>query len=263
MDRFIANEPLVSSLSVSNGQNTSQKGGLFTLFSIILLIIILMLALGGIFYTYKNSKNIKKIINDYESRIINISNDIYSIKKKFNDNSSLFKEIINKNDSHKSNIINMDIENRLKNIEKHISNNQVSLKNENSGSFTDRDNDRPNDTRGYTDDPVALFNSWAANPKNTLPSSFRYLVEEPKLRINQTFSETDTDTETKWIINKFGIKKYIFPNPNFFNLFTETSLYKIDAKLLKPKGQNRIKIVKPCLAEDSGFISYPGVLDFL
>jgi len=114
------------------------------------------------------------------------------------------------------------------------------------------------------DDTLPLFNTWAANPQLKLPSKFYYIDTkgEPKTRSTQVFRITNSPT--KWIMNEGGIKKYLFPNPIFFDMATDIgTIYKMEGGSLKPEGQNRIKIIKPCEIKDSGYIEYKGELRIL
>jgi len=118
-------------------------------------------------------------------------------------------------------------------------------------------------TRSGSNDPIDLFNIWAKNPGSRLPSGFSYVREEPKMRASQVLTETTVDT-AKWIINKIGEKKYLFPNPNSFDPMTDISrMYAMSVDGLKPKGQNRIQVIKACEMTDSGFINFPGELVLL
>jgi len=117
-------------------------------------------------------------------------------------------------------------------------------------------------TRIRSDDIVSSFNTWAINPQLKLPSAFYYVKENPKIKTSQSLSETSKPT--KWIVNRDGTKKYLFPNPNFFNRFTDISaFYILDVNFLRAEGQNRIEITKPCEMTDSGFINFSGELDIL
>jgi uncharacterized protein YoxC len=113
-----------------------------------------------------------------------------------------------------------------------------------------------------TGDPVSDFNVWASNPVSRLPGNFYYLENDMRIRKSQPL--TTSTTETKWISNKDAGKKYLFPNPNFFDQMTDISeLYTMDLTKLRPRGQNRIIITKPCEMSDSGYINYQGELTLL
>jgi len=117
-------------------------------------------------------------------------------------------------------------------------------------------------TRSGSSNPVDLFNIWARNPQSRLPSGFSYIREEPEMRRTQVL--TDTSLETRWIVNKTGEKKYLFPNPNSFDPMTDISkFYAMSLEGLKPKGQNRVEITKACEMTDSGHINFTGELSLL
>jgi len=114
-----------------------------------------------------------------------------------------------------------------------------------------------------TNNIIRDFNNWAAHPISVIPGEFAYLVGEFRIRTNQQ-ELTETKEETKWIINRGGGKKYLLPNPNFFDQMTNISeLYKMDLSMLKEKGKNKIKVITPCEISSSGFIELPGELKFL
>jgi uncharacterized protein YjdB len=111
-------------------------------------------------------------------------------------------------------------------------------------------------------DAVDEFNVWAANPSTKLPSGFYYLSED--MRIRTIHSITESASETKWISNKNGNQKYLFPNPNFFNVNTDINeFYKMDMAMLRSKGQNKIQITTACEMSEKGYINYPGELKLL
>jgi hypothetical protein len=110
---------------------------------------------------------------------------------------------------------------------------------------------------------LSKFNTWAANPIVPLPSVFTYLAGDFRIRTaNQQI--IPTPEESKWISNREGAKKYLLPNPCFFNQMTNISeLYEMDQTMLKEKGKNKIKIVVPCEISSSGFVEFPGKLQIL
>jgi chaperonin cofactor prefoldin len=113
-----------------------------------------------------------------------------------------------------------------------------------------------------TDSVIAKFNNWAANPAGRIPSEFAFLAGDPRIRTQQQLAETTE--ETKWITNRTGGKKYLFPNPNSFNQMTNLrGLYDMDQLLLKEKGRNKIKIITPCEISASGWIEFAGELKIL
>lgn len=109
-------------------------------------------------------------------------------------------------------------------------------------------------------DPVAVFNNWAKNPSPSLPQYFTY-VKIPKLdfRTKQEFS--DTNTETDWIRNTVGEKKYLFPNPNKIDSLSGSvdKLYKV-VGIRKSLGANSVKITIACQIKEGNFIEYQGEL---
>ena len=110
--------------------------------------------------------------------------------------------------------------------------------------------------------PVDSFNAWAANPTPELPPGFTYIKEEPKMRAAQEL--TPSGTETKWITNQGGDKKYLFPNPRTFDQYTDTEMYAMDTVQLRAKGQNAARITAPCeMMAGSNFINYPGKLEIM
>jgi uncharacterized repeat protein (TIGR02543 family) len=111
--------------------------------------------------------------------------------------------------------------------------------------------------------PVSVFNNWAASPFTQLPKSFYYIEGDLRIRVAHELTESQ-NTDSKWITNRDGVKKYLFPNPNSFNQMTNIDeLYKMDMSKLKAKGQNRVKIIKPCNMTNNGFVEFPGELEIL
>ena len=107
------------------------------------------------------------------------------------------------------------------------------------------------------------FNAWAVRPAAILPSAFYYLKADMKIRTIQNIDD-ESLSPTKWITNRIGEKKFLFPNPNSLDDRTDiTSLYTYDLALLKPKGQNRIKIISPCEMMNNGFIQFAGELQLI
>jgi hypothetical protein len=117
-----------------------------------------------------------------------------------------------------------------------------------------------------SDEILAHFNSWAANPSSTLSSKlFYYLKGDVKMRTLQSqLIKNESHFPTMWIMNREGNTKFVFPNPNFFDQRTDiTMLYNYDLAQLKIKGQNRIKIIDPCKISDEGFIEFIGKLQLI
>jgi hypothetical protein len=118
-----------------------------------------------------------------------------------------------------------------------------------------------NELFDQTDTVINSFNNWASNPNSYLPGEFAYVTGDFRIRTNQEL--TETREETKWIINRSGTKTYLLPNPNSFNQMTDLDLYEMDLNMLKEKGKNKIKIIKPCEISSSGFIEFKGKLQIL
>ena len=111
---------------------------------------------------------------------------------------------------------------------------------------------------------VNAFNKWAMNSPaaTSLPGEFCFLEGEIKKRVAQTIIETGE--KTKWISNRVGSQKYIFPNPNFLEKMCDLNdLYDLDYDKVKDKGKNRVRIISPCEMMDSGVINSPGKLELL
>ena len=115
------------------------------------------------------------------------------------------------------------------------------------------------------DSALTMFNAWAANPARLLPQGFSYVSGDFNIRTQQPMPLASAPT--KWIINVTGPKKYLLPNPNLFHPNTNIGeLYKMDQTRLKPAGQNKIKIVVPCVMTDNtgpGYIEFAGELTLL
>ena len=111
-------------------------------------------------------------------------------------------------------------------------------------------------------DPVAAFNRWASNPQTALPKAFYYIEGEMKIREERVLNESKS-SDSKWITNRSGPQKYLFPNPNSFTQMTVINLlYKITGNL-KAKGENKIKITKACDMSTNGFVEFAGELEIL
>ena len=112
-------------------------------------------------------------------------------------------------------------------------------------------------------DVTEYFNSWAKNPSAPLPHETFYYIEGG-MNIRTKCEIKESTTETKWITNRSGGKKYLFPNPNTFSPMTNINeLYEMNQAKLKVRGQNKIKIVKPCEMTEDGFVNLPGKLEIL
>jgi peptidoglycan hydrolase CwlO-like protein len=109
-------------------------------------------------------------------------------------------------------------------------------------------------------DPVVVFNQWAQNPHLPLPQYFTYVTNvKLEFRTKQDFS--DTNTETDWIRNTVGEKKYLFPNPNKIDNLSGPidKLYKV-VGTRKVKGANSVKVTSACQIKEGNFIEYQGEL---
>jgi uncharacterized repeat protein (TIGR02543 family) len=156
--------------------------------------------------------------------------------------------------------ITKEVENlkeEINNIKNHVQKSESYIYNSNKHKEITRDI-----TSGNISVPDA-FNRWAASPSITLlPETFCYIEGEMGIRSPREIRESDI--ETKWITNRQGAQKYLFPNPNSFYEMTDIhNLYKMDQTKLKGKGQNKIKIVKPCEMTKDGFVPNAGELELL
>jgi len=110
-------------------------------------------------------------------------------------------------------------------------------------------------------DVTEAFNVWAGNPVGPLPDAFYYIDGEINIRTKREIKES---ADGKWISNRNGTKKYLFPNPNSFNQMTNIpELYTMDQSKLKGKGQNKIRIIIPCEMTKDGFVEFAGELELL
>lgn len=126
----------------------------------------------------------------------------------------------------------------------------------------DKDAEKRSRREEVEKDPVAVFNRWAQNPRMPLPEYFTYVaIPKPELRTKHDL--IDTDTETDWIRNTIGEKKYIFPNPNKIDRISGPvdKLYKVDGTR-KSLGVNQVKITSACEIIGN-FIEYDGKLTLL
>jgi hypothetical protein len=111
-------------------------------------------------------------------------------------------------------------------------------------------------------EPVTEFNRWAANPELELPDAFYYLEGNMQILTKQALKESG-NTNSKWIANRKGDTKYLFPNPNSFNQMTDSDLLYTIRGSTKVKGQNRINITKACKMTNEGWVAVPGELEIL
>jgi len=200
--------------------------------------------LGLIYQSLENIANedeqrstlMREILNEYETNI----KDLQEENSGFNS----FREKVN-----------LTIQDQLKEIEQLRSENAklqeiiTSLKQPQKESNTVIKSDLKN-----------AFNKWALNSLQSLPQGFSYVSGEIRRLTKQTFDLVTT--ETIWIVD--NDKRILFPNPNFLDDVTDISeFYTMNLMRLKPKGKNRIKIIKPCEIIEDGFIRFQGELELL
>lgn len=221
-----------------------------------------MTSLDEYFEQYLNRQLAQKLGADYGKicnnvdRLIKVNdNNVDEIKRLKLDISDI-KELYQK-------IINLEAEN--KNFSQIIGNQEIKNSKLQIISETATRNELLNKSNNniQNDRIITIFNEWAANPISIIPKDFAYLIGDFRIRINQQ-ELAETQEKTKWIINRGGVKKYLLPNPNFFDPMTNISeLYKMNLNMLKAKGKNKIKIITPCEISSSGFIELPGELEIL
>jgi len=115
-----------------------------------------------------------------------------------------------------------------------------------------------------SEDIVDSFNNWAREPTLSLPAAeFNYAEGELKLREKQVITKT-SNSNSLWIINKSGTKKYLFPNPNMIDQIGGTidAIYGVKGKR-RAKGQNKVCIQKACEIKEGGWIEFKGELVLL
>jgi uncharacterized coiled-coil protein SlyX len=204
------------------------------------------------------------IVKELEKKIAEQQEDIDSIKRtvqnngnqeemtaKFETVTEQIKHILEKINNIANCLDSMN--SRIKILEDNSNNIDMNMPKESNESLDDSSSN---------DKIVDGFNVWSAEPSNKLPSDFYYLCEDMRIRTIQPVIESPA--KTKWISNKNGNKKYLFPNPNLLTLNTDISeFYKMDMAKLGKIGQNRIKITIPCEMSDKGYINYPGELELL
>jgi len=111
--------------------------------------------------------------------------------------------------------------------------------------------------------PLDLFNKWAANPRARLPGGFSYVEIEGEPKVRKTLVFMSSLNPTKWIVNEGGSKKYLFPNPSFFDSTTDIGALYTMTGSMQPEGRNMIEIVSPCEITDSDIIEYKGEFKML
>jgi uncharacterized phage infection (PIP) family protein YhgE len=153
---------------------------------------------------------------------------------------------------------NRDANSKIQTLSRQVA--ELETKNKPSAGFEAKSS--PSVSSMQFDTVIKQFNSWAANPAGPLPSVFTFLEGEPRIRTLQQLMETNE--KAKWISNRSYGKKYLLPNPNFFDPMTNILMfYKMDQTMLKPKGMNKITIVTPCEMRSDGWIDFPGELKIL
>jgi len=205
-----------------------------------------------------------KQVNDRQSQFGQLVNNKLSEITQYYNNISQKILILESNSKELSQkIIDLEVEN--KRLSQRISEKESKNNKFQGASETSFRNDLLNISFNsiQNDRIIKIFNEWAAHPISIIPSEFAYLIGDFRIRTKQQ-ELSETQEETKWIINRVGEKKYLLPNPNFFDQMTNISeLYKMDLNMLKVKGKNKINIITPCEISSSGFIELPGELKFL
>ena len=105
---------------------------------------------------------------------------------------------------------------------------------------------------------IAAFNAWAVNPLVPLPAGFSFIAGDFRIRTRQQIIETPD--ESKWITNRKGSKKYLFPNPNLFNQMTASDFLYTITGTPKAQGLNKICVTKACEMTYDGFVEFTGEL---
>jgi len=204
--------------------------------------------------------NLNTYNGSFESKISVLENKYYSLSGSITKAPPVYR------DTPTSSVKDQDHEDRIFKIEQQIR--EQSGQNNKFNTEIQRiqkiiGNDSGGGNEGKPVDIVSQFNMWASNPNVKLPFAFYYINNEPKRNIAQNFNESSAGAPTKWILNRNGNIKYLFPNPNFMDDVTDISeFYLMDLTRLKPKGLNKIKIVEPCKIEDD-IIRFQGKLDLL
>ena len=225
-----------------------------------------------VFINISKNKKIKKLENIFNNELMQIREDLAQIKRSL-DTVRLTKTSVSPELDRAANLeqerekerlrIKLEEELRERERERERQRNKQAEEDRRKQEETER---IIKDMETGRKDPVEMFNTWALNPLPPLPEPyFCYLKGEPKLRKEWAMIPADASQKTNWITNKYGNKKYLFPNPNTFDQFTDiTEFYKMDLALLKSKGNNRIKITDACeMAAATGFINFSGKLELL
>jgi hypothetical protein len=206
-----------------------------------------------------------KILQDDRTKIQNEKKELMQQFEQYKrEKESQIKLLIDggKNFQKINNVLEQERNTLLKERDKLRQENYIFQQKQNIPTVMKRD-DAKLKVESIVDNPntISEFNGWASNPTNQLPSSFKYISGEIKVRSEQPLAESFS--KTRWITNRNGGKKFLFPNPQFFDEMTEIrELYTITGTL-KSKGQNKIRITKPCEIGDKGYINYPGELQVI
>ena len=198
----------------------------------------------------------------------NTSSDIKSedtglFKNQLDDIQSQLKQLANRMDLQLKDASRF--ESSLTSLQSDIADNRQKIKDMNAAVSSiriDMDRDKEKHTRKeeVETDPVRAFNNWAQNSRQPLPQYYTYVaILKLEFRTKQDF--TDTQTETDWIRNTIGEKKYLFPNPNKIDSLSGPvdKLYKV-VGLRKGTGANTVKITNACQIKEGNFIEYQGEL---
>ena len=247
---------------------------LYVLLALVALAAILLVAIINLSLLLLNRKKLKKLIAASEARVTESVAKIITGQNSANGSSwasgrqeerqdqENFKKDYDALKAKQSDLENRhgDLESRVTDLRNNVS--RQSREIDALNSLTAGERAVSEAKKSGNNDPVYLFNLWAANPNANLPSAFYYVSEDLKARVEQTV--TETFRESKWIVNRAGPVKYVFPNPKYIDHFTEMPLYPfIDTKNMKPRGQNKIEIIEACEMMESGCINRPGKLNLL
>lgn len=113
-----------------------------------------------------------------------------------------------------------------------------------------------------SDNTIDSFNQWAKDPRTMLPSQFNYADGDLRLREKQTIRISNSNS--MWITNKSGLKKYLFPNPGAIDqIGGDIDVIYTVSGTRRAKGQNRVFIQKACEIKEDGWIEYKGALSIL
>jgi cell division protein FtsL len=242
-----------------------EKEELTSFAKIIMLLLAASIALNMLNIILLFTKENKKKIRSLGKKIDYLENENNTVKSQIDECERKMKELpynvannrerleMPENPSASSRIIEdivADIENRLQEVEK------------NQRSLTEQKAIARSITSGSLDITDG-FNLWAKNPSVPLSREIFYYIEgEMNIRAKREIKESAV--ETKWITNRSGNKKYLFPNPNSFHPMTNISeFYKMDLSKLKGRGQNKIQIITPCEMTNDGFVEFRGEVELL